>query len=46
MVFCWLEAMLTNRFHKKNKKTTQIQAWYKILETEILRYEEFHHKTT
>ena len=41
-----LEAMLTNRLHRKStsKKKIQIKAWYRILGPEILSYEEFRGK--
>ena len=47
MIFCWLEAMLTDRLHRKftSKKKIQIKDWYRILVIEILSYEEFHCKT-
>ena len=48
VTICRHEAMLTNRLRRKstNKKKIQIKAWYRILRTEILSYEEFHCKTT
>ena len=48
VIFCRHEAMLTNRLRRKstNKKKIQIKAWYRILRTQILSYEEFHCKTT
>ena len=48
MIFCWLEAMLTERLRRKSssKKKLQIKAWYRILGTEISSYEDFHCKTT
>ena len=47
MIFCWFEWMLTNRLCRKStRKITKIQikAWYSVLGTEILSYEEFHCK--
>ena len=48
MIFCWLDAMLTDRLHIKStsKKKIEIKAWYRIFGTEMLSYEEFHCKTT
>ena len=48
MIFCWLEAMFTDRLRRKStsKKYVHIKAWYMILGTEISSYEEFHCKTT
>ena len=48
MILCWLEAMLTDRLHRKStskKKKIQVKAWYRKMGTEILSYEEFHCKT-
>ena len=47
MIFCWVQAMLTDRLHRKStsKKKIQIKAWYRIIGTGILSYEEFHSKT-
>ena len=38
--------MLTNRLRRKStrKIKIQIKAWYSVLGTEILSYEEFHRK--
>ena len=46
MIFCWLQAMLTDRLHRKStsKKKIQIKAWYRIIGTGILSSEEFHSK--
>ena len=41
--------MLTGRLRRKSMskiRKIQIKAWYRILGTEILNYEEFHRKTT
>ena len=40
--------MLTEKLCRKStvKKNVQIKAWYMILGTEILSYEELHCKTT
>ena len=41
--------MLTNRICKKStrkRKNIQTKAWYSLLGTEILNYEELHCKTT
>ena len=52
MIFCWLDAMLTDRRYRKftpqtlpSQKKIQIKAWYRILATEISSYDEFHLKT-
>ena len=45
MIFCWLEAMLINRLHRKSaskRKEIQIKTFYRILGTVILSYEKFH----
>ena len=45
IIFWWLEAMLTNRLHRKStsKKKNSNKAWYRLLGTEIFIYEEFHY---
>ena len=47
MIFCWLEAKLTDALCRKSTsmKKIQIKPWYRILGTEISSYEEFHCKT-
>ena len=47
VIFYWFEAMLTDRLCRKStsKKKIQMKAWYKILGTEILSYEELLCKT-
>ena len=48
MIFCCVEAMLTDRLCRKSTSTKKIQikAWDRIFGTEISSYEEFHCKTT
>ena len=43
MIYCSLDAMLTDRLHRKStsKKKLQVKAWYWILGTKTLSYEEF-----
>ena len=47
MIFCWLEAILLDRLYRNllARKKIHVKAWYRILGTEILSYEEFDCKT-
>ena len=47
MIFCWLEGMPTDRLRRKSTSKTRknkIKAWYRILGTKILTYEEFNYQ--
>ena len=48
MILCYLKQCLPTDFAENliTKKKNQTKAWYRILGTKILRYQDFHWKTS